>query len=131
MHLIEILVAALGVALFTLFVCFPSFRRAVEARAGLVVFVLPLALLCIAAAPAGRDYFISTLRVYPAATANGTNSVTFYDKAGTNWFGIAPTNGTITLRWSGTNYSAVAWTNISTAATHQLVFKNGILVQVN
>lgn len=42
-------------------------------------FVLPgLAFLCIAAAPAARDYFISTLVVYPAPAENGTNTVRIF-----------------------------------------------------
>lgn len=102
--------------------------RSLQSRP-LVCFLLgALCMLCIAAAPASRDYFISTLRVYPAADENGTNSFTVFNKAGTNWLGIEPTNAAVTLRWSGTNFTAVAWTNISTAATVGMVFKNGILV---
>jgi hypothetical protein len=93
------------------------------------------AVMCIAAAPASRDYVISTLSVWPAAAENGTNSVLFKNKAGTNWVGIEPTNGAIVQRWWGTNYTGMRWTNINVSnpvagGGLRLIFKNGLLVDV-
>ena len=91
-----------------------------------------VAFCCIAAAPAARDYVISTLRVWPAASENGTNSVTIYNKGGTNWVGVEPTNALLVTRYNGTNYTAITHTNFfltNGGVANAVKIRNGIWVQ--
>jgi hypothetical protein len=132
MHILLIV----GLLVFTLAIVFlaikkPRFLAQAAASAAIVIAVL----CCIAAAPASRDYVISTLSVWPAAAENGTNSVIFRNKGGTNWWGIEPTNAAVKMRWMGTNYTGISWTNIlvtnaAASSGRTLVFKNGLLVEV-
>lgn len=83
------------------------------------------------AAPGARDYFISTLVVYPAADENGTNTVRVVDKTGTNWWAIAPTNAQQLVRWQGTNYTALMNTNLfltNGGVAYPVKIRNGLWV---
>lgn len=99
----------------------------------LVTVLVTLAVLCcIAAAPAARDYVISTLVVWPAAAENGTNSVMFRDKTGTNWVRISPTNANFETRWQGTNFTAILRTNLfltNGGVAYPVKIRNGLWVE--
>ena len=105
------------------------FNRFTKPLAG--IGLASLVLLCIAAAPASRDYFISTLIVYPAATENGTNSVRIVDKTGTNWVAFSPTNAQHVVQWQGTNYTALMNTNLfltNGGVAYPVKIRNGLWV---
>ena len=93
--------------------------------------LLVATVLCFSAAPAARDYFISTLIVWPAATENGTNSVRFADKTGTNWVAVSPTNAQQIVQWQGTNYTALMNTNLfltNGGVAYPVKIRNGLWV---
>jgi hypothetical protein len=103
----------------------------IKTKPGLFLLLACTAVLCIAAAPAGRDYVISTLTVWPAASENGTNSVIVKSKGGTNWWGIDPTNALLATRIRGTNYTAVYETNLfitNGGVAYPFKVRNGLIV---
>lgn len=106
----------------------------IAAQPLLAAFLVFIALVCtsFAAAPAARDYFLSTLRVFPHPSENGTNSFLVYDKTGTNWVGVSPTNASLVTRWQGTNYTALLNTNLwltNGGIAYPVKIRNGLWVQ--
>ena len=74
------------------------------------------------------------VEIYPMASNNNTNCFTVYDKTGTNYFRLAPTNTSpqIQFRTGGILYTGVTC-NINVTGTNNgnftnMVFKNGLLV---
>ena len=127
---------AVGLILFAALLVFLAIKHPrLLAQAGASAAIVIAVLLCVAAAPASRDYVMSTIVGWPAASENGTNSVIFKNKAGTNWWGLDPTNARVGIRWWGTNFTGITWTNIDVSnpvagAGKKLTFKNGLLVEV-